>query len=55
MDLSYLYERRGISLFMAENASGETLREIHWGFGERDAARAPEPRHLRNREAKAHG
>ena len=55
MDLNYLYERRGVSLFMAENASGKTLREIYWGFGKRDAARVAEPRRLRNREAKAHG
>ena len=39
MDLNYLYQRHQISLFMAENASSETVRRIHREFGQRYAAR----------------
>jgi hypothetical protein len=39
MDFNYLYERERVSLFMAENASSETVRRIHREFGQRYAAR----------------
>ena len=39
MDLNYLYQRHQISLFLAENASSETVRRIHREFGQRYAKR----------------
>jgi hypothetical protein len=39
LDLNYLYQRHQVSLFMAEHASSETVRQIHREFGQRYAAR----------------
>ena len=39
MDLNDLYRRHQISLFMAENAPDETVRQVHREFGQRYAAR----------------
>jgi hypothetical protein len=39
LDLNYLYQRHLVSLFMAENATSETVRQIHREFGQRYAAR----------------
>ena len=32
MDLTYLYHRRGISTFMAQNAACRRSREVHRAF-----------------------
>lgn len=39
MDLNYLYHRRQISLFMADNAAGEAARRVHLELAEIYAAR----------------
>ena len=52
MDLNYLYQRHQISLFMAENASDATVRQIHREFGQRYAARIADAK-LRQREVSA--
>jgi hypothetical protein len=39
MDLNYLYHRRQVSLFMAENAAGEDSRRAHRAFADSYAAR----------------
>lgn len=39
MDLKYLYDRRQISLFMAENAAGESSRRVHLELADRYSAR----------------
>ena len=46
MDLNYLYQRDQISLFMAENAGSEQVREVHREFGLRYAARIAEAKRL---------
>jgi hypothetical protein len=52
MDLNYLYQRHQVSLFMAENASDESVRRIHREFGQRYAARIADAK-LRQRDATA--
>ena len=49
MDLNHLYQRHQISLFMAENASDATVRQLHREFGQRYAARIADAK-LRQRE-----
>lgn len=39
MDLNYRYQRHQVSLFMADDVSSETVRQIHREFGQRYAAR----------------
>lgn len=39
MDLNYLYHRRQISLFMADNAASEAARRVHFELAETYAAR----------------
>lgn len=39
MDLNYLYQRRQISLFMADNAATEAARRVHLEFAQGYAAR----------------
>lgn len=50
MDLNYLYQRHQVSLFMAENGSSETVRQVHREFGQRYAARIADAK-LRQAEA----
>ena len=50
MDLNYPYQRHLVSLFMAENASSETIRQVHREFGQRYAARIADAK-LRQFEA----
>ena len=38
VDLNYLYQRHQISLFMAENADSEQVRDVHREFGKRYAS-----------------
>jgi hypothetical protein len=52
LDLNYLHKRHRASLFMAENASDETVRQIHREFGQRYAARIADAM-LRQREVSA--
>jgi hypothetical protein len=44
MDLNYLYQRRQISRFMAENGSTDQLRRVHGEFADLYAARISEAR-----------
>lgn len=49
MDLNYLYHRRQISLFMADNAASEAARRVHLELAETyadriTAAKNPQPR-----------
>lgn len=37
MDLNYLYHRRQVSLFMAENARSDAARRVHLELAERYA------------------
>jgi len=39
MDLNYLYHRRQISLFMADNAASQAARRVHLELAEIYAAR----------------
>ena len=50
MDLNDLYQRHHAALFMAENASIETVRQIHRDFGQRYAAHIADAK-LRQLEA----
>jgi hypothetical protein len=51
MDLNYLYHRRGISLFMSQNAACEQSRAAHLGLVGGYAARIAEAkRRLRRPE-----
>lgn len=53
MDLNYLYQRHQVSLFMAESASSETVRQIHREFGDRYAARIADAKLRQLRESAA--
>lgn len=46
MDLNYLYQRHQVSLFMADNADSEQVREVHREFGKRYASRIAEAKRL---------
>ncbi len=49
MDFNYLYQRRQISLFMAENGCSQEVRQVHREFGKRYAERIADAKqaHLR--------